>query len=867
MISNGKMIVVLIGFTVIGTMMLAGVVPALVQQGPEIRITYTQERADQPDVAIDSMGNSHIVYFDEYETDEREIWYTMLDSSGNTLIEDTRLTDSGDKNTHPAVIVDSDDMVHIVWNDRDQEALAYSKLDPSLDDQNGGAADPEAILVADNIVLASVCEYCHRHPRMAIDGNGHIHIVWEEDGDMVYYMKIDNDGNVLVDVILIRDCSSWYGRPHVAVDSNNNVHISWNDTESTSEDEIYYMMLNGSDGSTLIDATLITTDDSYKSKRQSIVIDDEDKVHIIWHDKRGSETELYYTKLDPSLDDQDGSAADEGVITLIDDTALTTDDGVTSKNPQSAIACGRYIHIAYYEDTEAGTDIYYLIIDTDGSIVEPVSALTTSGAVTYSTSYGDNQANLDIDANGKAHIVWCDNRDGDYEIYYTTALEDGDNDGISDSCDSDRDGDGMSDEWEIDNFGDLSHDGTADGDSDNLTDLEEFQQGEDPNVALTFTITASAVTGGVIDPLGEVTVVNEEDQAFTITPDSSYAIADVLVDGASVGAVTIYTFTNVIADHTISATFELEGANDEGENQPPSAPVLTSPANGATNVSLTPLLTTGEFSDPNSGDTHAKTQWQIRLDSDFDSADATRRVLDRTSSTSLKSLQVPDLILNPSTMYYWRARFYDNNGAASGWSETFSFTTESDPADQDGNGIPDDQEVDEESDLDGDGVDDREQEGFTPIKSFKPGKSMGFKLPPGLVMKALQSLSEDDFTDTGLPPNILFPFGVLSFKVEGMDAGGTTEIEIFFSEAFPGVPLWFKYIDTMESWDDFKDYVQFVEEDGVYKVILTLEDGGFGDLDGVANGIIVDPSGLAEQEPESGSSEGVLPSCFIDTIR
>ena len=42
---------------------------------------------------------------------------------------------------------------------------------------------------------------------------------------------------------------------------------------------------------------------------------------------------------------------------------------------------------------------------------------------------------------------------------------------------------------------------------------------------------------------------------YTITADACYAIADVLVDGVSVGAVGTYTFTNVTMNHTISATF------------------------------------------------------------------------------------------------------------------------------------------------------------------------------------------------------------------------------------------------------------------------------------------------------------------------
>ncbi len=61
----------------------------------------------------------------------------------------------------------------------------------------------------------------------------------------------------------------------------------------------------------------------------------------------------------------------------------------------------------------------------------------------------------------------------------------------------------------------------------------------------TYTITASAGTGGAIDPSGAVSVDLGADQAFTITPNTGYHVADVLVDSVTVGAVTTYTFNDV----------------------------------------------------------------------------------------------------------------------------------------------------------------------------------------------------------------------------------------------------------------------------------------------------------------------------------
>ncbi|MBW2046204.1 MAG: hypothetical protein JRI96_15200 [Deltaproteobacteria bacterium] len=71
-----------------------------------------------------------------------------------------------------------------------------------------------------------------------------------------------------------------------------------------------------------------------------------------------------------------------------------------------------------------------------------------------------------------------------------------------------------------------------------------------------YTITATAGAGGTITPSGAVAVNSGDDQSFTITADTGYGIADVLVDGVSVGAVAGYEFTDVVDNHTIEASFE-----------------------------------------------------------------------------------------------------------------------------------------------------------------------------------------------------------------------------------------------------------------------------------------------------------------------
>ena len=68
---------------------------------------------------------------------------------------------------------------------------------------------------------------------------------------------------------------------------------------------------------------------------------------------------------------------------------------------------------------------------------------------------------------------------------------------------------------------------------------------------------------GSISPSRDTLVWQGSDITFTITPALGYSIADVKVDGRSVGAVKQYTFRNVTADHTIEAVFT-KGATNPG---------------------------------------------------------------------------------------------------------------------------------------------------------------------------------------------------------------------------------------------------------------------------------------------------------------
>lgn len=360
--------------------------------------------SDQPDVAVDSSGNVHIAWADD-RAGSFEVYYKMLDSSGTVLIDDTMVSDDdGNDSVRPVIGVDSTGRVFVVWQDTRAILGCWTevylmRLEPGLDDRNGNAADPLVIkTLGDTIVSTDDCDYSYT-PRLAIDSSDNLHIVWEEEWYDIFYRKLDGNGNELVAETPLNSPygSMWRAVPDLAVDSGGKVHIAWSDyTDGNWDYEVLYALLDGSDGSVLIAPTLMTDDDGNSSMRTSLSLDSSGRAYIVWHDKRGITNETYFMQIDPSLDDQDGSAADPAVIKTVDDTALTADDGTKSYHPFARMSPDGVLYVTYNEDSY--DDVRLLIVDQTGTVL--YSTQVSSSAYT-----GTAWTNAHI-AFGSAHIVY-----------------------------------------------------------------------------------------------------------------------------------------------------------------------------------------------------------------------------------------------------------------------------------------------------------------------------------------------------------------------------------------------------------------------------------------------------------------------------
>ena len=397
----------------------------------------------------------------------------------------------------------------------------------------------------------------------------------------------------------------------------------------------------------------------------------------------------------------------------------------------------------------------------------------------------------------------------------------------------DEDNDNMPDGWEayygVDDPGD-------DPDDDDLSNLGEYQNGTDPT-------TGDSDSDGMPDGW-EVT--------YGLNPLVDDAAEDLDDDGVS-----------NIAEYNA-------GTNPADQpNHAPDQPTLSSPADTDTDVSLTPDLQTQAFSDPDSGDTHAATDWQISTD---EANFSDHLVFDVSCDTHLTSLVVPEFILTVSDVigaYYWRVRFHDDGDAKSEWSEVSSFTTidaaSSDDTDQ--NGVPDEQEItDPAVDLDKDGNSDMDQSKTANMKCASTVIGDGqIAVKQGNNVSSVDSIRSIDpatIADTHNKPDEV-PLGLICFKLTVDNPGDIAQVTVYLSEPAPSDAKWYRY-DPVNGWQDYSAHATFSADRT--SVMLEVEDGGFGDADGVANRIIIDPSGLGAAStpspPPTGAGGG---GCFVTT--
>lgn len=303
-------------------------------------------------------------------------------------------------------------------------------------------------------------------------------------------------------------------------------------------------------------------------------------------------------------------------------------------------------------------------------------------------------------------------------------------------------------------------------------------------------------------------------------------------------------------------------------NQAPFTPKILSPADGDTGVSISTIIESSDFIDPDAGNSQGKTEWLIVNAT-------TRNTVFHTFRERrwLTRLRVPYLVLDASTTYTCQVRYYDNHDMMSDWSSPISFTTRS-PEDAWWNANVHTGLVnDSPSDLNADGTPDADEpQIIRTIRSLDGHTDIGIsvdevnsEIDAATIIDASMEYNDSDTYD-------LTAYELFTYRILVDEPGMESLVTIHFSGDINPRAAWLCN-DASGEWNDDISEIQ-PQADGA-TAIRIVQDGGPEDVDGTANGVIIDALGIAADgidatpgAPASGDDAGSASGagCFIGSL-
>jgi hypothetical protein len=477
---------------------------------------------DQPSprdavTAIDRAGDVHLAWTDDGNCSA--LYYSLRDRLGRTKIAPTRITGECAGAVHPSLAVDGKGLVHLVWSGGDgggSSRLWYARLDPSLDDRDGSAADPAVIerIAPRWLPVGPVAGDNNLQPTAVADDLGNAHVAWIENrterfpegGDRTFQVyhatRISADEEPTISDRTLSGTDFWLGAVSfgLALDGNGDLHLATGTIRSGVDVDqstgTWYWMLDGTTNEVKIDATRLFASDSPSGS--ATLSAQGDRVSAVFEAFTFAGRRTFRLEIEPGRDDQDGDAADPAILVVAGPTAIAPPESSPTafETALSGMAFdrdgGAYLaYTAYDRFDSAANDLLVQAFAADGARILP--DLSIRRRATYLNG-GEVRGAATV--GGTYYVPWLHNNVdlGENRLMLSVVNPDADGDGLGNLGEEsqgtdprvvDTDHDGARDGFEV-RYGlhPLSAaDGALDPDGDGLTNAEEDAAGSDPRRA------------------------------------------------------------------------------------------------------------------------------------------------------------------------------------------------------------------------------------------------------------------------------------------------------------------------------------------------------------------------------------------------
>jgi outer membrane protein assembly factor BamB len=337
------------------------------KQYPNIRLTDNSANSENPAIVTDVNGNSHIAWQDDRDGN-REIYFCKIDRSGNKIISDINVSETTGSSIKPDIGIDDNHNSYIVWLEGD--------------DIYGAKLDVDGNKVSEKVVSDGID--CN-NPSISTRGDGTSSVAWEERRSVfICYM----------------------------------IHAELNsDLEKTFEEEV-----NGTD---------ILCE---KEKEADIVHDPDGNCIITWLDVNNWEYAIYYggcgysiTPFYSSDKAQHPSSCFRGPYLIVFQEYRAVEDSIVwadaldapigaGQDPEMDTQPNERSYVVWWNDIieneQINDEIFLVEVDVWGNILGDEIRITNNPE-------SSQKPTISVPNDGEWYVVWQDDRDGNWEIYYS----------------------------------------------------------------------------------------------------------------------------------------------------------------------------------------------------------------------------------------------------------------------------------------------------------------------------------------------------------------------------------------------------------------------------------------------------------------
>ncbi len=377
-------------------------------QSTDLRLDRGGRSSSKPKISSDSIGHVYVTWYDT-RNGLSDIYFNYSSDYGATWQSTDLLLDTGGAlSYYPEISSDSSGHVYVTWYDhrnmnRDiyfnyssDYGVTWQSTDLRLDTDGPGAAQSY-------------------HPQISRDSTGHVYVTWYDmrNGLSDIYFNYSSDYGATwqsTDFRLDTDTpgAATSAYPQLICDSNGRVYVTWLDGRNGASD--IYFNYSSDYGATwqFTDLRLDTdTAGAAESGYPEVSSAPYGHVYVTWYDGRNGERDIYFNY-----------SSDYGATWQPTDIRLDTDmpGAAQSYIPQISSNPNGLVYVTWQDNRNGLDDVYFNYSSDYGATWQPTDFRLDTDSSGAADSWWPQ---ISSDSSGNAYIAWQDNRNGDFDIYFS----------------------------------------------------------------------------------------------------------------------------------------------------------------------------------------------------------------------------------------------------------------------------------------------------------------------------------------------------------------------------------------------------------------------------------------------------------------